>query len=300
MDLESVRDEAADSPLKRLYALAILILISGNASLAIAKGLLAWSTGSSAIFSDAANSLADTLYSILLGAGLYLAQKPADTSHPQGHSRFDPLISLFVTAAMAGAGAVALYESVQRFRGGGQQFALGLPTLVLAAAALAKVVMYKAVQRVGEEARSPSLNASAQDNLMDTLTTASAMIGVWGSRYVHPMLDPGAGILVALWIFRTTIKVGSESLGYLTGRGASREVIGEIVGKAQEVREVERVPRVIADYVGPRLRVEIHVEVDCRVTLEQAHDISEEVQTNVKTLPMVDLVFVHVDPCRKP
>jgi divalent metal cation (Fe/Co/Zn/Cd) transporter len=113
------------------------------------------------------------------------------------------------------------------------------------------------------------------------------------------MLDPAAGILVALWIFRTTWRVGGQSLGYLTGRGASREIIREIVEKAQEVQDVEKAHRVIADYVGPRLRVEIHVSVDSRITLEHAHEIAEEVQARVESLPSVDLVFVHVDPYRK-
>lgn len=299
MVLERVRTGSADLRLRKSYDRAIAILIGGNAALGLIKGLLAWTTGSSAIFSDAANSFADTLYSILMGVGLFLSQKPADISHPQGHSRFDPLIGMLVTAAMAGAGVTALYESIQRFLEDARTFALPLPTLVLIAAGLTKVVMYRSIYRIGQETGSPAIHASAQDNLMDTLTSASAMIGIWGARYLHPVVDPVAGVLVALWIFRTTWGVGRQSLGYLTGRGAGQEVVGEIIDRVREVPGVETVHRVIADYVGPKLRVEIHVGVDSRITLEHAHDIAEEVETRIKTLPSVDLVFVHLDPARK-
>ncbi len=299
MTLERVRPGSADPRLKKSYDRAIAILIGGNAALALIKGVLAWMTGSSAIFSDAANSFADTLYSILMGIGLSLSQKPADISHPQGHSRFDPLIGMLVTAAMAGAGAAALYESIQRFLGDVRTIPLPLPTLVLLTAALIKLVMYRSISRIGRKTGSPAIHASAQDNLMDTLTTASAMIGIWGARYLHPMADPVAGVLVALWIFRTTWKVGRQSLGYLTGRGAEQEVVREIIHRARQVPGVENVHRVIADYVGPKLRVEIHVGVDGRITLERAHGVSDEVEARIKTLPNVDLVFVHVDPVRK-
>ncbi len=299
MALERVRPGSADPRLRKSYNRAIAILIGGNAVLALMKGLLAWATGSSAIFSDAANSLADTLYSILLGVGLSLSQKPADISHPQGHSRFDPLVGMLVTAAMAGAGATALYESIQRFLGDDRTIPLPLPTLVLLTAALIKLVMYRSISRIGQKTGSPAIQAGAQDNLMDTITTASAMVGIWGARYLHPAADPVAGVLVALWIFRTTWRVGRQSLGYLTGRGAGQEVVGEIFDRAREVPGVESVHRVIADYVGPKLRVEIHVGVDGGITLEHAHGISEEVEARIKTLPSVDLVFVHVDPARK-
>ncbi len=299
MALERVRPESADLRLRKSYNRAIAILIGGNAALCLIKGLLAWTTGSSAIFSDAANSFADTLYSILMGIGLYLSQKPADISHPQGHSRFDPLIAMLVTAAMAGSGITALYESIQRLLGDARTFALPLPTIVLIAAGLIKVAMYRSIHRIGKETGSPALHAGAQDNLMDTLTTASAMIGIWGARHLHPAVDPAAGIVVALWIFRTTWGVGRQSLDYLTGRGAGQEVIGEIIDRARGVPGVKTVHRVIADYVGPKLRVEIHVGVDSLLTLEHAHGIAEEVEERVKTLPNVDLVFVHLDPARK-
>jgi cation diffusion facilitator family transporter len=248
------------------------------------------------VLSDAANSLSDTLYSLLMAVGLSVAQQPADESHPQGHSRFEPLVSLLISIAMAAAGLTAIREGVRRFLAGAVAIAPGWPTVVLLFSASVKVVMYVLVKDVGQEAGSPAIRASARDNLADVLTSLAALLGVLGSRFVHPLLDPVAGVLVALWIFRATWEILHENLGYLTGRGAPPEVTADIVEAASSVPGVLDVHQVIADHVGPNLRVDMHIDVDGEMTLRQAHAIADQVETIVEALPGVGLAFVHAEP----
>ncbi len=56
------------------------------------------------------------------------------------------------------------------------------------------------------------------------------------------------------------------------------------------------VHQVIADYVGPQIRVDMHIHVNSEMTLRQAHAIADQVQAQVEALPGVDLSFVHVEP----
>jgi len=296
MAFQSVRRESPDPYRQRLYQQAILIAIAGNTLLTATKGAVAGLSGSSAVFSDAANSLSDTLYSLLMAAGLHLAQQPADEGHPQGHSRFEPLVSLFIAIMMGAAGYTAMRESVQRFFSGATAIAPGWPTAVLVGSALLKVAMYLLVRRIGRLAHSPAIRASARDNLTDVMTSAAALLGVWGSRFVHPLFDPAAGMVVSLWIFRATWGILDENLGYLTGRGAPPELTAQIVAAASSVPGVLGVHQVIADHVGPQLRVDIHIDVDGEMTLRQAHAIADQVQVQVEALPAVDLAFIHVEP----
>jgi len=296
MALQRVRREAPDAGRRMLYRWAILITLFGNAVLAAVKGAVAWHSGSSAVLSDAVNSLSDVFYSLLLAAGLYLAQRPADESHPQGHSRFEPLVSLVITIAMGVAGVVAVREGVLRFLTGAAAIEPGWPTAALAGSALVKVVMFLLVGRIGRSAQSPAIRACARDNLSDVLTSAAALVGVWGSSVLHPLLDPVAGIAVALWIFRSLWGILSENLGYLTGRGAVPDLTEQIVAAASEVPGVLGVHQVIADYVGPQLRVDMHIDVDGKIGLCQAHVIADQVQERVEALSTVDLAFVHVEP----
>jgi cation diffusion facilitator family transporter len=295
-DVRSVRRESRDHLRQRLYRRAILIAIVGNLGLGVAKGGVARVSGSSAVLSDAANSLSDTLYSLFMALGLYLARQPADRGHPQGHSRFEPLVSLLVAAVMGVAAYAAIREAVQRFRTGAAAIALGWPAVVLVGSALVKVVMYTLVLDAGKKANSPAIRASARDNLADVLGSSAALLGVLGSNFVHPILDPLAGVVVALWILRTMWEIVHENLGYLTGRGASPEVTAEIVEAASSVPGVLDVHQVIADHVGPELRIDMHIDVDGEITLREAHAIGEQVESRVEALPSVDQAFVHVEP----
>ncbi len=298
-DVQVVRGNHVDPHRQNLYRRAIWIALAGNALLAAAKGLIAWLSGSSAVFSDAANSLSDTLYSLLMAAGLYLAQRPADQNHPQGHSRFEPLVSLLIALAMGAAGVTAMREGMRRFLDDAAAIEPGWPTVVLLGGALVKVVMYLWVRRIGQRAYSPAITATARDNLSDVLTSTAALVGVWGSRMLHPLLDPLAGVVVSLWIFRSAGEILYENLGYLTGRRASPELTEQVISSVSAMPGVLGVHQVIADHVGPQVRVDMHIDVDGEMTLHQAHAIADEVQAQVEALPTVDLAFVHVEPVRR-
>ena len=296
MTVQRVREEEPSEIRRRLYRRASWIAVAGNALLAAAKGAAAWASGSSAVFADAANSLSDTLYSLLMAVGLYLAQQPPDRGHPQGHSRFEPLVSLLIAVAMVAAGVTAARESVLRLLSEPGSIATVWPTAALLGGIVVKVAMYAVVRRIGDRARSPAVKASARDNLADVLTSGAALIGVWGARLIHPLFDPVAGILVSLWIFRAVWEIVEENLGYLTGRAASPELHERIVEAASQVPGVLNVHQVIADHVGPEIRADIHVDVDGEMTLRQAHAIADRVEEELEALPEVDLAFVHLEP----
>ncbi len=283
----------------RVYRLAIIITIAGNILLASGKGIVAYFSGSAAIYADAANSISDVIYSLLMALGLYMAQKPPDLSHPQGHARFEPLIGIAVAASMAYAGYEALHSSIERLAVGGSAIALDLPVLVLIASALLKALMFFLVTRLAAKVNSPALRATAKDNLSDVLTSIAAFIGVLGSNLVHPWFDAGAGILVALWIFKAAFGVAQENLKYLTGAGASPEVREKIVQTVRQVDQVMDVHHLMTDYAGPQLVVDLHIDVDGEMSLNQAHTISDDVISAVESLPEVDRAYVHVEPWQR-
>ncbi len=281
---------------KTLYNRALTITICGNVLLAAAKGLVAYLSGSVAIYADAANSISDVFYSIMMIAGLWLAQRPPDISHPQGHSRFEPLVGLVVTFSMAFAGYEAGRASLQRFFTGGAAIENGLPTLVLLASAAVKAGMFYLITRIARQLSSPTLATTAKDNLSDVLASAAAFLGVIGSKYIHPLLDPGAGIVVAAWIFRAAFMAGKENLGFLTGAGASEELRRRIVETAESIPGVLRVHHTMTEYVGPQLVVDLHVNVKGSKTLIEAHAICDRITEKLEEFTEIDRAYVHVEP----
>lgn len=291
-----VRDYVPQPDIQRQYRQALIVTVTGNIFLAVSKGIVAFLSGSVALYADAANSVSDVIYSLLMVFGLWAAQRPPDLSHPQGHSRFEPLVGLMVTLSMAFAGYEAARTSIGRFLQGGMAVEPGLPTLVLLASAAIKAGMFWYIRRCARTLDSPTLATTASDNLSDVMTSIAAFIGAMGSSYIHPLTDPIAGVLVAMWIFRAAYKAASENLAFLTGAGASEALRQHVVETAERVPGVMRVHHTMTEYVGPRLVVDLHINVDGKMTLDQAHSIADEVISRLEGMPEVDRAYVHIEP----
>ena len=291
-----VRPSQIDPVRLRLYQRAIWIAVLGNVTLVVAKGAAAWQSGSTALLATAVDSASDLVYTLFMAWGLSRSQRPADESHPQGHARIEPVIGALIALMMGLAGLEVVRRAIDGLRGEPATFAWGLPAAVLIGSALVKVIMYLAVRRLGQKAHSPAIMASAKDNLADVISAGTALVGVVAASWVHPLADPLAGLAVSVWIFRNAAAILVENLGYLTGRAAAPEVVEQIYAAARHVDGVEGVHRVIADYVGPQVRAELHVEVDGNITFHDAHRISNAVRDAVQALDEVDLAFVHLEP----
>ncbi len=291
-----IRDHKPNPLKEKLYRQALILTITGNVLLAASKGIVAYLTGSVALYADAANSISDVLYSLLMALWLWMALQPPDISHPQGHSRFEPLVGLAVSLSMAFAGYEAARASLERFTMGGLAVEIGMPTLVLLASAAVKAGMYYFIHRLAKILQSPTLATTARDNLSDVLTSVAAFLGIYGSYFLHPLLDPIAGLLVSAWIFRSAFNAATENLGYLTGAGASLELRQQIVKEAESVPGVLKVHHLMTEYAGPQLVVDLHLNVNGDTTLNNSHAIADAVIQKLEDLPEVDRAYVHIEP----
>jgi cation diffusion facilitator family transporter len=294
--MQWIREDHPEAGKAQAYRTALTITLVGNVLLAIAKGVVSYFSGSIALYADTVNSVSDVIYSVAMAVGLYVAIKPPDLSHPQGHSRFEPLVGLVVAAMMSIAGYEALRSSIARFLAGGSVISLDLPTIVLLASAAVKAVMFYLITKLGKRVSSPTLRATAKDHLSDVLTSVAAFIGILGSNYIHPLMDPIAGSLVAIWIFKSAYEAGKENLAFLTGAGADEELRQEIIETALSVPGVARVHHMMSDYVGPKLVVDMHINLPGESTLDQVHAIEDEVIEALEALPEVDRAYIHIEP----
>lgn len=294
--MQWIREHQPDLNKIAAFRTVLIITLTGNLLLAVGKGVASYYSGSIALYADAANSVADVIYSVALLIGLYMAMQPPDLTHPQGHSRFEPLVGLVVAGMMGMAGYEALRSSLTRFFAEGSGIEIGLPTATLLAAAALKGIMYFSINRIARNISSPSLRATARDNLSDVLASLAALLGILGSSFVHPLLDPIAGLLVALWIFRAAFQTGKENLGFLTGAGADEELRQNIMAVASQVDGVERVHHMMSDYVGPQLIVDLHINLPGDTTLDEVHTVTDRVIAALESMPEVDRAYVHVEP----
>jgi len=273
------------------------VVLAANLGLAVLKGVVWWGSGSLAVGSEAVNSVADTVYSTVVVAGIYLTTRPPDFEHPHGHERIEPFVSLVVALGIFAAGVLVLRQAVVSLLAG--QFEVTVtPAVVgvLVASVVAKFGLYRYALGVGERQRSPATIAAAMDNRTDILTAAAALVGVLGARAGYPILDPIAASVVSAGILYTGFDVARSNVRYLVGGAPPDDLREEILRRALAHPEVRGAHDVITHYVGPEVDVSLHIEVQGDRTLFEAHDIESDVVDSITELREIDDAFVHVDP----
>jgi len=279
---------------KEIYK-PIWVSLIGNVLLAVIKLAVGFAYSSIALISDGVHSLSDVITSIVGYVGINVSSKPADKSHPFGHSRFEPLVAFLIGEALILVAYEIFRDSLNRLCHGENITVNALMLSVTVISILSKEGMFRYSLHVGRKLNSQILIADAYHHRSDVLSSVAVLIGLGLQKFGFQYGDALAGLVVSGFLVKIALEIIRENLGYLTGRAPSFEICEEIRKRATGVPNVLGIHDLRAHYVGNRLHVELHVEVPPELSLKEAHDISEEVKKRIEEIPEVERVFVHVD-----
>jgi cation diffusion facilitator family transporter len=278
--------------LKRAAGLSLLV----NCFLFLIKAAAGFASNSIAIISDAINSLTDIVSSIAILYSIKVSLKKPDDEHQFGHHAAQP-IAVFVIALFSGVvGIEVIKESISRISTPGE-ISITLPVyIIIISTIFIKFFLTRFQSKIGKDFKSPGLKASAVDSLNDVLASSLSLIGVVGVQLGFPYVDGAAGILIAFFIFKSGYEIAKENIDYLMGKSAGDDLLLEIANTALKINGVKGINELRSHHVGNKFHVEIHIDVDKKVSTEASHDIAVKVQRAVLNLPDINKVFVHIDP----
>jgi cation diffusion facilitator family transporter len=193
-------------------------------------------------------------------------------------------------------GFTIITQSVTRLING-EQLEKGLIPIVLVISVMViKLGMHLYVRVVAARAGSPALMASATDHRNDVLVSGAVLVGVVVSNLGFPIFDPLVAIAVGLWIIRAGFEIGRTNIKYLMGEAPPAELVERIRTKAKAVDGVLGLNDVFAHYVGTAVEIEVHINVDSRISIEEAHGIGKKVQCAIEDMEEISRAFIHIDP----
>lgn len=278
---------------------ATAVAVAGNALLFAVKGTIGVLSGSIALLSDALNSLVDVVASLAIMYSVAVAQRGPDADHPFGHHRAEPIAALVVAIFTAILGFEVGRASVERLLAGAQPIRFPLWAMgALAISMAGNLLLAWYLRRRGERLESPAILAVAVECENDIWTSLAALTGVVAAAAGVPAVDPVAGVLVGAWIIVGGYRFGRQNIDYLMGKSPGADVLKRVRGAGEGVSGVRGVHDVRAHYVGHRIHVEIHIEVDPELSTRQSHDVAGAVRHAIEDLPGIDRAFIHVDPLR--
>ncbi|ADT84912.1 cation diffusion facilitator family transporter [Thermococcus barophilus] len=269
--------------------------IIGNVLLALLKIAVGFMYSSLALISDGVHSLSDVVTSIIGFIGIRISSKPPDRSHPFGHSRFEPLFAFFMGLALLLVAYEIARDSIGRVLEGTSIEVNSIMLGVAVFSIIFKEGMTQYTLWVGKKLNNQILIADAYHHRSDVLSTIAVLIGLLAEKFGFRYGDSLAGLIVAIFIAKVALEIVMRNVNYLTGTSPPFEICERIKKIALSVDNVVGVHDLRAHYVGPKLHVELHIEVPPNLTLKEAHDVSEEVKRRIEELEEVEMAFVHVD-----
>lgn len=253
-------------------------------------------SNSLALLSDSFNSLTDIMSSIAIFFAVRISAKMADSDHPFGHRRAEPIAGLMVAILAAILGFEVIKNAFQGFfETKILEINILIFCIVLGSMAL-KLYMYILFRREGMRTKSPALLASSVDYRNDILVSFSVLIGnIFGYTGYH-FVDNIVAFFIGAFIVYSGYKIGVENIDFLMGKRPGDEIIDRIKDGARTVDGVIDVNDVKAHYLGNFIQVEIHIEVDKKLRTQKSHKIAKDVQHLLEGDEYIDYAFVHVDP----
>lgn len=254
------------------------------------------------LLSDALESLVNLAGALMALAMLTVAARPADEDHPYGHTKAEYFSSgvegtLILVAAIS-IGIAAIHRLIDQRPL--EQVGIGLGVSV--AASLINLGTALVLLKAGRKCRSITLEANARHLMTDVWTSAGVVVGVSGA-YVsgYEQFDPVVALLVAAHIVCSGARIVKDSILGLMDSAASPEDL-KIIKDVLETylkRGVEY-HALRTRQAGARLFVSLHVLVPGEWTVQDGHDLLEEIEAALKEAISQMTVFTHLEAIDDP
>ncbi|MGX7245890.1 cation diffusion facilitator family transporter [Enterococcus quebecensis] len=273
-----------------------VIGLLSNMLLFVSKLLIGLVSGSVSIMADAMNNLSDTISSVLTLVGFHIAGKPADKEHPYGHERFEYISGMLVSLLITFVGFQFFMTSIDRIIEPQSIKVTPVILIVLLVSIFIKVWQGVFYQRVAKKIDSNTLVATAKDSFNDVYTTVAVLVSASVEGITGLKIDGYVGLLIACYIIYSGLQLIREFVNELMGIRPDQAAIDEMKGYLSSVPEIVGYHDLLIHQYGPnKTFASVHIEIDDRWNLTQAHETIDEIENKFKEQLGVDLVC-HIDP----
>jgi cation diffusion facilitator family transporter len=307
----SVPDERALAESRR----TVMIALSANAAIAVAKLAAGLMTGSSAMLAEAAHSLADTFNQGFLRVSLSLSAREPTPDKPFGHGQERFLWTLMAAVGMFLAGAAfavgyGIYELLHPSAGGSY-----VPAYVVLAFSLVaegsswlrargqtKAEASEAGRGIVEHVRM-SRDPNVKMVLLEDSAALAGIVIAGSGLGLHQLTgasqwDSGASVLIGVMLMGVALAIARDSRNLLIGAAAQPDERAAIERTIEQHPGIAKVHELLTLVLGPQALL-VAARVDLRNDLEgdEVEQLSNEIDEQLRdAVPDVKEVFLDATP----
>jgi cation diffusion facilitator family transporter len=285
--------------LSRRAALWGLVITLSLGVLKLTGGLLGHSL---ALLSDAVHSLGDAVAMAAVWGALLAAQQPADREHPYGHTRVEAIAGSHIALLLILSALWVGWEALSTWK---QPSPVPEPyTLLIAAlSVLLNEGLFRYSRRVARRTGSRAVLTASWDQRLDAFGSLAVLVSLALAQLgpAWHAADHVGALLTALLILWTGATLFWGSVQELMDRQADPEMLARVRQEASAVPGVQGVEKLLVRKTGIEYLVDIHIEVDPKMSVRESHAIGHAVKDRLlERLVTVKDVLVHIEPAPSP
>lgn len=280
---------AEKSKVASISVMAAVVLVS-------MKLLVGVATGSLGILSEALHSALDFLAALITWVSVKLSDKPADSDHNFGHGKIENFSALLEALLLLATCAWIVYEALSRLLSGNTHIDVGVWSYVVVIASIAiDSWRSRELMRAAKKYKSQALEADALHFSTDILSSFVVLLGLVCANFGYFFADSVAALGVALIVIWVSLRLSMRAVNSLLDKAPEglHESVEKIISGVDGVVCLHDL-RVRS--VGPEYEIDVNVHVDPKLSLVDAHDISERVERAVSQKLGNIIINVHIEP----
>ncbi len=276
-----------------------LVLITGIGVMVI-KFSAYFLTHSTAILTDALESIINIVAGFFALYSIKLASKPKDKEHPYGHGKIEFISAGFEGGLIFIAAIAIIVKSIDNLLHPKQIYDLDIGIILSVVGGLINFVLGKYIIGVGKKNNSITLVADGKHLISDTLTSAGLILGLIVITITGLVwLDAVIAILFGVMILITGYQLIRKSLAGLMDE-ADENSLSNVI----QVLNNNRSKKWIDIHNLRVLRYGANLHIDCHITLPWYQDlqVSHDELKAIENLVYEEFkqgveIFIHPDPC---
>ena len=288
-----------------------------NLAIAVAKGVAGLLSGSAAMLSEAAHSVADTTTEVLLYIALRRGSRPADPRHPFGYGREAYFWAfLAATFTFVVGGGFSITHGVNEMVADHPPGDYLVSYLVLAISfVLEGTSLLRGLRQTRDEARrwrvgmvrylrrtpDTTVKAVVLEDVAALIGLLLAGLGLAGTELTgDPVYDGAASVVIGLLLIAVAVTLAISNASLLIGQSVPRRLQDAIRAELSGVDTVSRIRKLYPIHLGPNeILVAAHVDFVDDATgaaIEAASDVAE--RRLRARFPSIRYVFLDPTPGR--
>lgn len=280
----------------RLMRLATRASLAVALTLATAKGVAWWLSGSVSLLAGLTDSLLDGAASLLNLIAVHYSLRPADDDHRYGHGKAEAMAGMGQAVFIAVSAVLIAMQAVDRLLhpqplGAPETgIAVMLVSLLLTGALLA---FQRHVIRV---TGSTAVRADSLHYRSDLLLNGSILLALLLATFGWQGTDALFGLGIAAYILWSAWCIAREGFSVLMDQELPDDVGQAMLALARQVPGVLGAHDLRTRVSGNHWFVQLHLELPDAMHLFDAHALGEQVAASIReAYPRAD-VLVHADP----